>query len=152
MADPFVSSGDLDADGVLHLDLPRKQWQAIAKARFAGQRVDVELRARKDKRSVRANAALHAGLQEWAHAKGLVGPAATTFIEDMKDDLLALCWGYVVRQSLLTGEITKRLVEPHTANLSVEKFSTLFEQAVQAAAEQGHVWILPDDLKPTRVA
>jgi hypothetical protein len=147
MADPFVSSGDLDADGVLHLDLPRKQWQAIAKARFAGQRVDVELRARKDKRSVRANAALHAGLQEWAHAKGLVGAAATDFVEAAKDDLLGLCWGYVVSQNIFTGEITKRLVEPHTANLSVEKFNDLFQVAVMEAAKDGHIWRLPDEFK-----
>lgn len=147
MSDPFVSSGDLDADGVLHLDLPRQQWQAIAKARFAGQRVDVEIRARKDKRSVRANAALHAGLTEWARHRGLVGAAATEFIEAAKDDLLGLCWGYIVSQNLFTGEITKRLVEPHTASLSVEKFSELFEVAVMEAAKDGHIWTLPDDLK-----
>jgi hypothetical protein len=147
VAEPFISSGDLDADGVLHLDLPRKQWQAIAKARFAGQRVDVELRARKDKRSVRANAALHAGLQEWAHAKGQVGKAAEAWVEAAKDDLLGLCWGYIVSQNIFTGEITKRLVEPHTANLSVEKFSELFEVAVMEAAKDGHIWKLPEEFK-----
>jgi hypothetical protein len=147
MADPFVSSGAIDADGILHLDLPRKQRQAIAKARFAGQRVDVEIRARKDKRSVRANAALHAGLTEWARHRGLAGAAATAFVEAAKDDLLGLCWGYIVSQNIFTGEITKRLVEPHTASLSVEKFSTLFEIAIMEAAKDGHIWTLPDEFK-----
>jgi hypothetical protein len=138
--------GDCLENGRIDFDNP-KQVTAYCRAKFAGQRVDVEIRPRKDKRSVRANAALHAGLQEWAHAKGQVGKAAEAWVEAAKDDLLGLCWGYIVSQNIFTGEITKRLVEPHTANLSVEKFNTLFEVAVMEAAKDGHVWKLPDEFK-----
>lgn len=138
--------GDCLANGRIDFDLPA-QVVAYCKAKFAGQRVDVEIRPRKDKRSARANAALHAGLHEWAAAKGLTGELARVFVEDAKDDLLALCWGYVVRQNLFTGEITKRLVEPHTSDLSVEQFNDLFELAVMEAAKDGHIWRLPDEFR-----
>lgn len=76
MSEPLVVPADVDADGVVHLDIPAAQHRAACRARFAGQRVDVEIRRRKSKRSLRANAALHAGLHEWAAYRGLTGPAA----------------------------------------------------------------------------
>ena len=143
MSAPLVIPGEIAEDGVIRLDLPRTSVQALCKARFAGQRIDCEFRPRKSKRTAQANAAFHAGLFEWAAHKQLAGEPARVWVEDMKDDLLGLCWGYVVRQNQLTGEITKRLVEPHTSRLTVAQFTELFDVALVEAAKDGHVWRLP---------
>jgi hypothetical protein len=151
--DPLVAVGRFEVDGVFKpLNMPKRQWWEIAKARFAGMEVEVEVRVHKDKRSIRANNALHAGLYEWAYAKGMNKDRAKVFIDDAKADLLGLCFGYIVRQNTFTGEIEKRLVEPHTSDLSVENFSILFEVAVMEAAKDGHIWTLPDEFKKKRGA
>ena len=152
MSAPLVIPGEIDESGVVHLDIPAAQHRAACRARFAGQRVDVEIRPRKSKRSLRANAALHAGLHAWAGHHGLTGAAAQQWVEDAKDDLLALCFGYVVRQSQITGEVTKRLAKPHTSALTVEEFRELFDVAVVKAAEDGFLWTLPEELRKGRAA
>jgi hypothetical protein len=149
MSDAFP--GDCLENGRIDFDLPA-QVTAYCRAKFAGQRVEVVIRPRKDKRSQRANDAFHAGLFEWAAARELTGDKAREFVEHAKDDLLALCWGYIVRQNIFTGEITKSLVEPHTSGLSVEKFSELFDVAVMEAAKDGHVWRLPEEFKRQKAA
>ena len=88
--DPLVTAADCDADGVIHLDMPGRQHRAITKARFAGQRVDVEVRLRKSKRSLQANAAFHAEAFNYARWKGHAAPADAVFVEAFKDDLLGL--------------------------------------------------------------
>lgn len=132
-------SGDCDGRGRIAFDIPA-QVTAFCGAHFAGQRVDVEIRVRKVKRTDRQNRALHRCLSLWAKDKG-------HDVEQLKDDLLALCWGYVVRQNLLTGEIVKSLVKPHTAALSVEEFTLLFDHAAIEAAKDGHVMEMPDEFK-----
>lgn len=150
--EPIVTGADCDAEGRLHLDMTSSQHRALCLARFGGQRVDVEVRPRKSRRSLRANAALHAGLHEWGASKDLSGAALTQWVEDVKDDLLALCFGYVVRQDIFSGEIIRRLVKPHTAALDVEDFSILFEAGVMKAAEDGHIWRLPEEFATTKGA
>ena len=138
-----IFAGDCHADGRIVFDVP-KAVTAYCRRKFAGQRVDVEIRLRKSKRTPDQNAAFHAGLQAWAVACGVSDVAR--WVEDMKDDLLGLTFGYVVRQNQLTGEISKRLIEPSTAKLTVEQFSELFDVAIVQAAERGHVWTLPDEI------
>ena len=151
MTEPILLPGDVDVDGALHLDLPRKVVQALCRARFAaGARVELEIRPRKSKRSERANAALHAGLSGWGASKGLTGAVLREWVEDRKDDLLALCWGYVVRQNQLTGEVTQKLAKPHTARLTVEEFAELFDVALVEAAKDGYLWTLPEEIRAKR--
>jgi hypothetical protein len=54
------------------------------------------------------------------------------------------------KSGVFLREITKRLVEPHTADLSMEQFGQLFDLAIVTAAEAGHVWRLPEEFKPDR--
>jgi len=129
MSEPLVFPGAISDDGQIHLDTPRRAVQALCLARFKGQRVDVEVRARKSKRSVQANAAFHAEAMNYAAAKGHLGAAGVVFVEQFKDDLLGLLWGYHVRQNQYTGQVLTTLVEPHTADLTVAQFHELHEPA-----------------------
>ena len=143
MTDPVVLAGDCADDGTLHLDLPRKAVQALCAARFKGQRVDVEIRARKSQRSARQNAAFHAALTPWAKELGY-------HVEELKDELLGLVWGYEERVSKLTGEVQRVLVKPHTSKLTTAEFSELMEHTVMQAAQTGYVMLLPDEFKQAR--
>lgn len=150
MSKPLVIPGDIDADGVVHLDLPRRTVQALCKARFASQRIDCEFRARRSKRSHQANAAFHAEAFAFAAFMGQTGAAAVAFVEQFKDDLLGLLWGYHVRQNQYTGEVLTTLVEPHTSALTVAQFHELHETAMVKAAEVGYVWQTPEEFKAKR--
>lgn len=138
--------GFCDDTGRFTLDRP-EDFRRYLRAKLRGEEVELLLRKRRTKRSARANAALHAGLTEWMRAKGLSGAALTEAIEQTKDDLLALRWGYIVRQNRFTGEVIQSLVKPHTADLSTAEFSELFEMGVEEAAKDGHYWELPDEFK-----
>lgn len=142
-------AADVLETGRVQFDAPQAVL-AYCRTKFAGQRIDVEFAPRKSKRSLRANAALHAGLFEWAAYRQLVGEAAKQFVEDAKDDLLKMCFGVVVRQSPLTGEVVTRLVKPHTSHLTVEDFTELFDVALVEAAKDGHVWRLPEEFTKER--
>ena len=140
MSEPLVLAGDCADDGTLHLDLPRKAVQALCAARFKGQRVDVEIRQRKSQRSARQNAAFHAAITPWARELGY-------HVEELKDELLGLVWGYEERVSKLTGEVQRVLVKPHTSKLTTAEFSELMEYAVMQAAQTGYVMLLPDEFR-----
>ena len=43
MSEPLAVPGEVDAQGVVHLGIPAAQHRADCRARFAGQRVDVEV-------------------------------------------------------------------------------------------------------------
>lgn len=149
-SEPLVFPGDVTDDGQIHLDTPRRAVQALCLAQFKGQRVDVEVRARKSKRSVQANAAFHAEAMHYAAAKGQIGAAAIAFVEQFKDDLLGLLWGYHVRQNQYTGQVLTTLVEPHTSALTVAQFHELHELAMVKAAEDGYVWRAPDEYREAK--
>ena len=133
--------GFVDAQGKFALDFP-EQFKAFV-ARWREQEVELLIRKRRTIRSTRQNAALHACLDRWAKDKG-------HDVEQLKDDLLALCWGYVVTQNLFTGEVVKRLVKPHTSKLSTAEFTQLFDVAAVEAAKDGHVMTMPDEFKANR--
>jgi hypothetical protein len=147
MAEPFVCPADCDAEGQLHLDMQRKQVSAILKARFGGKRVELEVRERKSKRSDRQNRAFHAAITPWAHELGYA-------VEELKRDLLGLCWGYYEQKSKskLTGEEHLVPLKPHTSKLNTKEFSDLMEFTVMKAAETGYVMPLPDEFKEQKAS
>lgn len=148
---PRTFPGDCLDSGRIVFDLP-EQVTAYCRARFAGRRVEVEIRERKSKRSLQANAAFHACLGRWYDDKQLTGTAKAAWVEQTKDDLLALQFGYVVRQNQFTGEVIKSLVQPHTSALDVAQFSELWELAAVEAAKNGHVMVMPDEYKALKRA
>jgi hypothetical protein len=109
-------------------------------AQFKGEEIEATIQKRRKKRSDRQNRAFHAALTRWADDK-------RHDVEQLKDDLLALRWGYIVRQNILTGEIVKSLVKPHTSDLSTSEFAELFDLAAEEAAKDGHVMQFPDEFK-----
>ncbi len=119
-----------------------------------GEVVEVEfVRLEERSRSLKQNAALHAALTRWVVWKdgGLLTTAQVREqVEQVKDDLLALLWGYIVRQNQFTGEITKTLVKAHTSKLSRREFCDLFDQAVVEAAKDGYEMALPDEYLEAR--
>lgn len=123
-------------DGKVLLDW-RKQFDAYV-TQFEGEEVVLEIRKRRSKRSDKQNRALHACLGRWAAEKG-------HDVEEIKDDLLALLWGYHVRQSRITGEVVKSLVKPHTSRLNTQEFCDLFDLAAEEAAKDGHYMLMPDE-------
>jgi hypothetical protein len=140
MADPLVIPGDMDEHGVVHLDMPRAAVQAICRKRWAGQRVDVEIRSRKSKRSDLQNKALHAAWKGWADFLGYD-------VDELKREMLAKVFGTVDMKSPLTGAVVVVPVEPHTSTLNTAQFAELMESAVQVAAETGYLLELPDEWK-----
>lgn len=140
MAEPLVCGADCDDEGRLHLDLPRSQYQALVRARFRGQRVDVEIRARKAQRSHRQNAAFWAAVTPWARELGYEP-------NELKDELLGLLWGFDEHPSPLTGEVRRVPVKGRSSKLSTAEFCELMEFAVIKAAETGYVMLLPDEFR-----
>lgn len=143
MSEPLVIPGDMDEQGVVHLDMPRAAVQAICRKRWAGQRVDVEIRARKSKRSDRQNKALHAAWKGWADHLGYD-------VDELKREMLALVFGTVEMTSPVSGEVRTVPVEPHTSALNTAQFAELMDRAVITAAETGYHLELPDEWKAKR--
>ncbi len=136
--DPLIVAADIDADGRLHLDLPAPQHRALLRARFAEQRVDVEVRLRKTRRSDRQNRALHAAWKGWSDFLGYP-------VDELKREMLALVFGTEEKASPVTGELRHVLVQPHTSQLTTAQFAELMDRAVQVAAETGYLLELPDE-------
>ena len=155
MSEPLVVPGEVDAQtGAVHLDIPAAQHRAACRARFGGQRVDVEVRKRKSKRSGEQNRWMHPALAEWIRdTLPEYRPPAMSLkdgVERLKDELLALTFGYHVYQSRLTGEIVKVLAKPHTSALSTSECCEVMDVAMEEAAKTGHVIEEPDEWKARR--
>lgn len=138
MSEPLVLSGDVDADGTIRLDLPRTRVQALCRARFATERVDVEIRRRKSKRTDRQNRALHAAWKGWADFLGYD-------VDELKREVLGQVFGTVEITSPITGRVEHVPVEPHTSKLDTAQFAELMDRAVEIAARTGYVLLLPDE-------
>ena len=133
MPDPLVVPGEVDADGVVHLDIPAAQHRAACRARFAGQRVDVEIRRRKSKRSLRQNA------YWWGVVIPMLAEHCGYSGEEMHDALKAKFLG---REDLERGLM--RIGS--TAALSAADFAALVDRVVLWAAEDlGVIIPLPNE-------
>lgn len=122
---PAVAQG-----GRAHLvdETTYRRW--FAETYGEGEAVEIVVRPEAKTRSLRQNAAFHAAITPWADDLG-------EDIEDLKDELLGIVFGYREEVSHLTGEIRKVLVEPHTSKLDSEKFSHLMERTMEIAARMG---------------
>jgi hypothetical protein len=133
--------------GYVHEDTGSYQWdplelekfRAICRAKFKGQEVELEIRPRRQKRSVAQNRAIHAMLRPWCEEGH--------YIDDLKRDLLKAVFGTHERVSPLTGEVELVPNKPHTSQLTVQEFSELVEKSVIIAAECGVILELPDEYK-----
>jgi hypothetical protein len=103
-----------------------------------GEELECEIRKRKSKRSERQNKGFHAMLQLWAREEG-------HRIDDLKRDLLKEVFGTLESVSLVTGEVTEVLAEPHTSTLTVAQFSELIERTLEIAARMGVILVPPDE-------
>lgn len=145
MSEPLVIPADVDAQGVVHLDIPSSRHRALCRARFAGQRVDVEIRQRKSKRSLDQNKWLHAAFKGWADHLGYG-------VDELKRELLEIVFGTDEVVSPVSGEVRVVLREPHTAALNTAQFSELMERAMVEAANTGYLIEEPDEWKRRRAA
>lgn len=145
MSKPLVVPADCDEQGVVHLDIPAAQHRALCRARFAGQRVDVEIRHRKSKRSIDQNAWMHAAFKGWSDFLGYG-------VDELKREMLALVFGTDEVTSPLTGEVRIALKEPHTSGLNTAQFCELMERAMVEAANTGYLIEEPDEWKKRKAA
>lgn len=116
------------------------QWKAFIKylAGADGNEITICAYKRRSKRSLAQNAGYHAMITPWALDSGYS-------IDDLKDEMLRICFGTREVVSPLTGEVRIVLTEPHTSTLTVAQFHTLIEETLRVAAECGCVLEPPDE-------
>lgn len=119
----------------LLLDYP-DQFKAFY-AQFAGHEVEVELRKRRTKRTLKQNAYLHAAIKPFADHCGYT-------VEELKLALLGECFGY----HQVNG-VTLPL-KLHTAGLTTQEFVEITELLIQKAAEEGVLILYPEEWKRER--
>lgn len=141
---PDVFPGDCDERGRIAFDLPQAVT-AYCRRKFAGKRVDVEIRERKSRRSPKQNRALHAAWKGWADFLGYP-------VDELKREVLREVFGTHEITSPLTNEVREVLNEPHTSRLNTAQFAELMERAVITAAGTGYVLELPDEWKQKQAA
>ena len=130
--------------GRLHLDF-RKQFDAYLR-QFEGYEVEVEVRRRREKRSLRQNAGFHAMVTPWVLSEGYP-------IEDLKRDLLREVFGVLeVSVSPVDGKPREILAQPHTSDLSVREFCELIERTLEIAAGCGVLLQAPDEYRKAKEA
>ena len=133
--------GFCDDAGKFTLDYPRAFTAYVS--RFKGEEVTIEVYKRRTKRSDKQNRAWHAALTPWADFLGYD-------IEELKDELLGIVFGYHEVTSPVSGEVRQVLAEPHSSRLDTQKFALLMERTVEIAAGTGFVIELPDEWKQRR--
>lgn len=130
--------GFVTAEGKLLLDFP-SQFKAFAK-RFAGDEVEIELRKRREKRSLRQNAGFHAMIEPWCREEG-------HRVDELKRDLLREIFGHDEYVSPITKAISLVPAKAHTSGLTVQEFCLLIEETMRIAAECGYVLVSPEEYK-----
>lgn len=121
-----------DDGSKLDLDYP-KDFRAHIQ-QFAGHEVELEVRKRRSKRSLRQNAWLHSFLGGFAEHCGYS-------LEEMKLVGLVALWG---TNDVMGCTIPKK---PHTSQLNTEEFSDLCEWFVQKAAGLDYLVLYPEEFK-----
>jgi hypothetical protein len=126
-------------DGRLHLDF-KAQYDAYIK-RFEGDEVEVEVRKRRTKRSLRQNAAMWVLLGAWARAEG-------HNVNDLKDDVMGEAFGWSETPSPITGRVVPK--RARTSELDVSDFCHLIETILETAAGCGVVLQAPDEYRKAK--
>lgn len=140
-----VFLGFVADDGKFKLDFPAQFRAYAGRKEFRGEEVEIEFRKRRTKRSDRQNRALWAALTPWAHELGYEPT-------ELKNELMALLWGYEEAASPLTGELRIIPNKSRSSRLSTREMSELMEFAAVKAAETGYVMELPDEFKARKQA
>jgi hypothetical protein len=138
MAGSMTFLGFCDKSGHFAFDVPAA-YKAFMRQQ-AGKELEVEIRERRSRRSDRQNRAFWAALTPWAH---FLGYEPT----ELKNELMALLWGYEEQPSALTGEMRMVPVKGRSSKLNTQEMSELMEFAAVKAAETGYVMELPDEFK-----
>lgn len=125
--------GTVDESGRVHPDFPSKM-HAFNREHFAGHEVEIEIRKRRSKRSLKQNAAYHAAIAPLADHLGY-----TT--EELKLAMLGGCFGW---REVSGAQLPIRF---HTSDLTTEEFSDLMAYTNQIAAEAGILILDPSDWK-----
>lgn len=129
----MIFIGTVRDDGSkLDLDFPSDYREFIKQ--FAGYEIEVDVRRRRSKRSLKQNAYLHAVIKPYADHLGYT-------VEELKLALLGECFGY---HSVKGVQIPVKL---HTSDLSTQEFVDLTELLIQKAAEDGVLILYPDEHK-----
>lgn len=140
--DPAVFVATVDADGKVCFDFP-SQFRNYCKAKLAGQCVDVMIAPQGRVKTRNQQAGFHAMITPWAREEG-------HRIDDLKRDLLRAVFGETEYTSLITGEVSMVLTEPHTSTLNRAQYSELIERSLEIAAECGVVLIAPQEFRERR--
>lgn len=125
--------GTVDEQGRVHADFPT-QMQEFNRAHFAGHEVEIEIRKRRSKRSLKQNAAYHASIQPLAEFLGYT-------VEELKLAMLGGCFGWKTVNGV---QLPERL---HTSDLNTEEFSDLMAYTNQIAAEHDILILDPSQWK-----
>jgi len=119
----------------LDFDFP-SQYRAFIQT-LAGHEVEIEIRRKRTKRTVKQNAYLHAAIKPYADHLGYT-------VEELKLALLGECFGY----HQVAGVTMP--VKLHTSELSTQEFVEITELLIQKAAEDGVMILYPEEFKRER--
>jgi hypothetical protein len=133
--------GFVTPQGKLLLDFPTAFKAYVRK--FAGDEVELEIRRKREKRSLRQNAAFWAMLTEWARSEGWT-------LDDLKDAVMAEAFGTEEITMPITGELRRVPAKRHSSALTVTEFVHLIEETMRLAAECGVVLMAPDEYKKAK--
>jgi len=121
-----------DDGSKLDFDFPNDYRNFIRQ--FAGHEVEIEIRKRRSKRSLRQNAWFHSFIVPFAESLGETVP-------DLKLAGLVALFGTKQVHGCTVPEYA------HTSDLNTEQFSDLCEWFVQEAARCGFVVLYPEEFK-----
>lgn len=99
---------------------------------WAGHEVELEVRKRRTKRTLKQNAFLHAAIKPWADHLGYT-------VEELKLSLLGNVFGYHEVNGVTLP------MKLHTSDLSTKEFGELTDYMIQKAAEDSILILLPDE-------
>lgn len=119
----------------LDFDFP-SQYRAFI-ATLAGEEVEIEIRKKRTKRTLKQNAYLHAAIKPYADHLGYT-------VEELKLALLGECFGYHQVNGVTLP------VKLHTAQLTTQEFVEITELLIQKAAEDDVLILYPDEFKAER--
>lgn len=122
-----------DDGSKLDFDSP-DEYRDFIRAHFAGHEVEIEIRKRRSKRSLRQNSAYHASIQPLAEHLGYT-------VEELKLVMLGGCFGW---HTVAGAQMPDRM---HTSELNTEDFADLMAYTMQIAAENDIVILDPSQWK-----
>lgn len=132
----FIGIAVVDDQGRIHLDKPAEQKKFCAEY-FNGHEVEVCIRKRRSKRSLKQNAAYHASIEPLAEHLGYT-------VEELKLAMLGGCFGW---KNVNGCQLPERM---HTSDLDTQQFSDLMAYTNQIAAEHDILILDPSQWKASK--